>query len=172
MKTFSVVKDLIIWSLFLCAYVGDSGSVLGLQSILPVHRKMKASVCSLQTKDNELIPASRNESYNCSWKQNCLPGKWDSCDFTPLPVAVFTLLRLKVSVLVPFSASMHGKSCFQTVNHCWGSLQLKNILFSSKHFCWFFYHLHPWSKELEPDADIFTSSLLFLWKIHPNSGRL
>lgn len=91
---------------------------------------MRASFCSTQTSDEELIPASRNGSCNCGWRQHCLPGKQDSCDFTTILVAIFTLFRLKISMQVLLSASEHGKNSLQTVNHLWGCVQWeKNYFF-------------------------------------------
>lgn len=107
---------------------------------------MRASFCSTQIPDEELIPAPRNGSCNC------LPGEQDSCDFTTILVALFTLL--KISMLVLVSASEHGKNSLQTVNHLWGCVQREKLFFS-KYSCWIFYHQDLWGKELESNDDIF-----------------
>lgn len=86
--------------------------ILGLQFILFYTYK---TFCSPWTQDEELTPALGNVPYNCVWNQHCSPGEQGSCDFTTFSVAVLTLFTLKVSVLILVSASVHGKSTFQTV---------------------------------------------------------
>lgn len=85
----------------------------------------------------DLISASRNLSYNWVWNLCFLFREQDRSDFITFSVAVFMLFKLKVSLLVPLSAAVHGKNSFRIVNHL--CLQLKkNIYFSLNIFADFF----------------------------------
>lgn len=98
---------------------------------------MRAPFWSPWVHGEDLIPALRNRSYNWIWNLCFLFKEQDRADFIPFSVAVFILFKLKVSSLVPLSAALHGKNSFHIVNHL--CLQLKNIYFFSKYFCWFFF---------------------------------
>lgn len=132
---------------------------------------MRAPFWSPWVHGEDLIPALRNRSYNWIGNLCFLFKEQDRADFIPFSVAVFILFKLKVSSLVPLSATVHGKNSFHIVNHL--CLQLKNIYFFSKYFCWFFfYHHHLLGKNLKSNGDVYISSLSFLQKTHWDSGSL